>query len=288
MNYSVSSQQNKPYSEEFWQYLKSIAKYPILTAEEEKELAVRARAGDKAAFDRLVNGNLRLSVKFAKKYHLSGIDIFDLVQSGNVGIIKAAKRYDPSSGCRFSTYAFVWIKNEVMRFLASMQYPFSLTQVAYGELWKVIRAAEETIGKPIDKLTNEDVGKISEITGLSAEKIFGALNVFSQFYSIDAEVGDDESMQAEEVIADMNGIAPEEAASSSDFIEKMKSAISQLQPAYQEVINERFGLTDGVPKTLRELGDKIGRSKECVRIKQERALKIIKKEVNKNGKHYYI
>jgi len=288
MDHSISSRQNKPYSDEFWQYLRSIAKYPLLTAKEEEKLAVKAKAGDKAAFDRLVNSNLRLSVKFAKKYSFSGIDIFDLVQSGNVGLVKAARRYDPASGCRFSTYAFSWIRNEVMHYLSEMQYPFSLCPAVYGELWKIMRAAENDLGKSVDELTTDDIKTLSELTGISLKKVTGVLNNCAQFYSINAEIGEDESMQTSEVIADTNGITPEEAATQNDFIEKIQFAMQFLPPVEAEILRERFGLNDGVPKTLQELGDKMGRSKECIRLKQERGLTKLKKEVNRNEKQYYI
>lgn len=240
MNYSGSSRQNKPYSDEFTQYLRSISKYPLLTAEEEKELAVRSKTGDKAAFDKLVNSNLRLVVSLFRRYRLTSVDPLDLVQAGNVGLIEAAKHFNPSVGCRFSTYAFPWIKKELLQYLSEMQYSVRVPRAVFYEISSIKSAAENDIGKPVTELSIQDIEKISELTDISVKKIISAIRICIPFCSLFEETSEDDSRTIEETIVDVNAFTPEEAAMHGDLREKLEGAMSCLTTAEADVIRERY------------------------------------------------
>lgn len=152
---------------EYRSYLNKISRFPLLTAEEEAELAHKIKDGDKSALDKLVNCNLRLSVSVAKKYYYAGADLFDLIQQGNIGLIRAAKNYDPSLGYRFSTFATSYIRGECFNYIAAMKYPISISNHKLTEFHKIKKVAENDLNKDISDLTNTDISRIARITKMS-------------------------------------------------------------------------------------------------------------------------
>lgn len=275
-------------SDEYARYLSEIAKFPILTAQEERELAVEAKNGSRDAFEKLINSSLRLSAFVAKKYYYSCVDMFDLVQSGNIGLVEAAKRYDPNLGFRFSTYAVPYIKKECIRFIAEMRYPVSLRTDVCDDFQKIRSIAENSFGKDVTDLKNAEIRKISEICNIRENRVGCIIRACVPGYSLDIEVGEGEDMQIFETIPDENERTPEEELFHSEAIKEVRKAVLSLPLKKREVINERFGLDGNPSKTLREIGDRTGCSREAIRMMEVNAIKLLRKEVNNHEKYNYL
>ena len=266
----------------FRKYLKDIGKYPLLTPEEEKQLAEEAQAGSKTAFDRLVNCNLRLVIAFSKKYFYAGLDPFDLVQSGNVGLIEAAKHFDPSLGFRFSTYAVPWIKRECFRYLTEMKHLISLNPHAYVEMIQLKTAAEDELNIDFCDATNEDILELSRITGVPAGRATKIINACIPYVSIDSGINDGTTnFQLEEIISSEDDQRIEDDFIDNETFADMLRAIEQLPPKEAEVVKMRFGLYEDDSMTLQEVAEQMNLSREGVRQKERNAIKKIKKMMEK-------
>lgn len=265
---------------EYYQYLSKISEFPLLTPEEEKELAVKAKNGDKKAFDKLVNCNLRLSAAFAKKYCFSGMDVFDLIQSGNVGLIKAAQRYDPEMGYKFSTYAYSWIKRECLQFLAEMKHQISLNPNVFAEMHKLKQAIDDLNISGFVEVTAKDVEEISKATGISLDRTVKIINVGSPCLSIEENLEDNKN-SFEEMIKDNTLESMEDVFIAGESSQNLLDTLSVLTEKEAEIIKRRFGLM-GYPKmTLQEVGKEMNLSREGIRIKEVSALKKLRKEIER-------
>lgn len=257
---------------EIYQYLAMISQYPLLTPEEECELATKAKNGDKKAFDRFVNCNLRLVTSIAKKYCFSGMDIHDVIQAGNVGLIEAAKRFDPTKGNKFSTYAIPWIRKECIEYAAEMKYPVSLSVKVFHEVRDIKDITDNVLENNLSDLTREEMNEISRLTGIPVERAAKIIHACSVPLSIDANLNEDNENPLESIITDPSEPSAEEIWTSREMCEILGDALSQLNDADAELIKMRFGLYGYDPMTLDEIGKTMNISRERVRQKERKIM----------------
>ena len=250
-------------------YLKEISKFPQLTPEEEKEVGVRVQKGDEAAFRRLIEANLRFVVAMAKKYARSGYPLHELINEGNLGLIEAVSRFDPSRGVRFITYASWWIRQAILAAIAHHGQVFSLPPKLKHELYrfetKVARLTQELGRRP-------SVDEISKELGMSEEDVRGMMEGPPTEVSLSTPVGEESETRLEDLIEDPSVAPVDEVMIAQSFEEQLQTLLSQLDEKERVIIERRFGLGDRDPQTLAEIGSVLHLSRERIRQIEERAL----------------
>ncbi|MGN0729988.1 sigma-70 family RNA polymerase sigma factor [Treponema sp.] len=253
------------------QYLNSIRKYPLLSADDEVALAARIRQGDKDAFQLLVNSNLRLVVSIAAKFKPDSFTVMDLIQEGNMGLMAAAHKYNPSFGTRFSTYAYKWISQYIMKFLNSGVSLITIP-VHKEQLLRRIRKIQDDFFHW--KGREASVQELSLLSGISEEKIASALECPCTMISLDAEVSDcKNSAMLAELISDTS-LSPEESAVREESRSYVNSFMKKLAVNERAVLWHRYNFDNELhEKTLRDISRIIGLSPEAVRQTEIRAKK---------------
>ena len=243
-------------------YLKEIGSVKLLSPEEEVELSKRAEAGDQKAKDRIIEANLRLVVSIAKKYVGRGIPFLDLIQEGNMGLIKAVEKFDYAKGFKFSTYATWWIRQSITRGIAdkgkTIRVPVHMVEVI-NKLSRVQRQMLQDLGREPtpDELAREldmPVEKVQEVQKYGREPI-----------SLHTPLGEDGDSEFGDLIEDTDAIAPSDAVAFSLLQEQFKQVLETLSPREAGVIKMRYGLEDGQPKTLDDIGRVYGVTRERIR-----------------------
>lgn len=254
------------------QYLKEMARYPLLTHEEEIDLANRVQAGDEEAKEILVCSNLRLVVSIAKKYTNRGLPILDLIQEGNIGLMKAVSYFDPEKGFHFSTYATWWIRQSVTRAIAdqarTIRIPVHMVE-QINKLARTQRTLTQTLGR------EPTIEELAEATGHSIEKIQDIQKVSQDPISLDMPVGEDKETPLSEFLSvnESTYSAPDEEANREAFREALSKSMTILSEREQIILNLRFGLDDGRSRTLEEVGNRLGITRERVRQIEAKALR---------------
>ena len=251
-------------------YLKEIRQFPLLTVEEERELIDRIGRGDMSARDRLVESNLRLVVSIAKKYQNNGLTLMDLIQEANIGLLIAVEKFEPERGYRFSTYASWWIKQTISRALDNKSKLIRLpAYVVEGvnKMKNVERALTITLGR---EPTLEEVAKEM---GLDEAKVKKLRDSSKEISSLDVAVGDDDEATMGELIADTSSLTPEESMENQTKTEVLDTILGTLEDREGDVIKYRYGLMDGEPRTLEEVGQIFGLTKERIRQIEAKALR---------------
>ena len=252
-------------------YLGEIGEFRLLTQEEEVQLARRAREGDREAARQLTEANLRLVVSIAKRYEGFGVHLQDLIQEGNIGLMKAVGKFDYTKGFRFSTYATWWIRQAVTRSIADTGRTIRIPVHMVETVNKVRRANRTLIRENGCEPTPEE---LADFTGMPLSRVQEVLRIAQDPLSLDTPVGEDEDGSKHDVIKDTNALLPEDAAIDGQLREMLDEAlISCLTEREQTVIRMRFGLTDGRPRTLEDVGRKLGVTRERVRQIEARALR---------------
>ena len=251
-------------------YLKEIGKVNLLTIEEEAEIAKRIAEGDTEARNILVEANLRLVVSIAKKYVGRGMSFLDLIQEGNSGLIKAVEKFDYTKGYKFSTYATWWIKQAITRALADQSRTIRIPVHMVETMHKIQRYSRQILQEKGHEASAEE---IAELSGMTAERVLKIIQMAQEPISIDSPVGEDEESSIGEFIADSASPEPDEIVGETILREQISEVLKTLTPREENVIKMRFGLLDGVPKTLEEVGREFNITRERIRQIEAKALR---------------
>ncbi|MBQ9901928.1 MAG: RNA polymerase sigma factor RpoD [Clostridia bacterium] len=251
-------------------YLREIGSIPMLTAEEEHDIARRIAEGDESAKKRLSEANLRLVVSIAKRYIGRGMPLLDLIQEGNLGLIKAVDKFDPSKGFKFSTYATWWIRQAVSRAIADQARTIRIPVHMVENINRVKKAQAHLLNEYGKDPTNAEV---AQYAGIPEEKVVEILRVSQDIVSLEAPIGDEGESHFGDTIKDDTQEDPEDAASSSMLKEQLNKALYTLTPREMAVLKLRYGLEDGKNHTLEQVGAEFNVTRERIRQIETKALR---------------
>lgn len=251
-------------------YLKEIGKVPLLTAQEEIDLARRMEQGDEYAKQKLCEANLRLVVSIAKKYVGRGMLFLDLIQEGNLGLIKAVDKFDWTKGYKFSTYATWWIRQAITRSIADQARTIRIPVHMVETINKLIRVSRQLLQEEGREPSPDE---IAEEMGISVEKVREILKIAQEPVSLETPIGEEEDSHLGDFIPDEDAPAPAEAAAFSMLKEQLVDVLGTLTDREQKVLKLRFGLEDGRARTLEEVGKKFDVTRERIRQIEAKALR---------------
>ena len=251
-------------------YLKEIGRVPLLSAEEEVELAIRMSEGDVAAKKRLSEANLRLVVSIAKRYVGRGMQFLDLIQEGNLGLIKAVEKFDHTKGFKFSTYATWWIRQAITRAIADQARTIRIPVHMVETINKVKKVNSQLLHENGHEPTNE---QIAEKLEMPVEKVREIMRVAQEPVSLETPIGAEEDSHLGDFIPDEDAPAPSDVASHTMLKEQLAEVLSTLTPREEKVLRLRFGLEDGRSRTLEEVGKEFNVTRERIRQIEAKALR---------------
>jgi RNA polymerase primary sigma factor len=259
-------------------YLREVGQTKLLTLPEENELAARIKKGDKKARERMIKANLRLVVKIAREYEDYGMPLLDLINEGNMGLMKAVERFDPAKGAKLSTYSAWWIKQAIKRALANQSKTIRLPVHVVDKLFHMRHAAvklQETLGR---EPTDDELG---EELGIPGRKVAQLRTAAIRPASLEAPLGDDDTSRIADVIRDESADTPYEQLEGKTNIAMLRDLIATLHPREAEILRYRFGLDGDTEKTLEDVGRKFGVTRERIRQIQNAALLKLRKQIEK-------
>lgn len=259
-------------------YFKDIKCIPLLTAAEEIDLANRIKQGDNKAKEKLIKSNLRLVVNFAKRYRNFDIPLMDLIEEGNMGLMKAASKFNPKKGYRFSTYASWWIRQYISRALANQGKIIRLPVYMVESILKYKKVVDELTYKFGRKPSQVEIAKKMKV---SIKKLYEISGAAIKIISLEAPIGEDGSGQVSDLIQDESTQAADQQIAEFMAREKIEDLLSKMNPRERNIIELRFGLMGGRKYTLEEVAVKFRLTRERVRQIEEAALKKLKKIVTK-------
>jgi RNA polymerase primary sigma factor len=267
-------------------YLREIGKIPLLKADEELALAKRVVAGDKRAKDKMAEANMRLVVSIAKRYVGRGLDLLDLIQEGNTGLLRAVEKFDPEKGFKFSTYATWWIRQAITRAIADQARTIRIPVHMVETINKLLRTQRRLTQELNREPTNEEIAAAMEI---DVDKVEHIMKIKQDISSLDASIRDDEEDSVlADFIEDEDTISPEDSATNQLLKEQVKNVLSALSEREQKIIKLRFGLEDGKQHTLEEVGQEFSVTRERIRQIEAKALAKLRKHKDAKKLHDYI
>ncbi|MBR6079235.1 MAG: RNA polymerase sigma factor RpoD/SigA [Treponema sp.] len=252
-------------------YLNEIRKIPLLTREEENDLAKKAATGDKDARAKIVRANLRFVVNIAKQYQNRGLEFSDLVNEGNIGLLNAIDRFDAGKGYHFISYAVWWIRQAIMKAICEKGRAIRLPQNRANELTQ-IENARRIIGH--EKSEEKEIAEIGKMLGMEASHVREMLNISKDMISLDSEVTlkSDDTHQLGDFIEDTASESPDAMAINNSMKEEISAVLNTLRPNEAKVLRLRYGLTGEKPMSLKEVGDVCNLTKERIRQIERRAI----------------
>ncbi len=261
-------------------YLREIRKSPLLSSKQEKELAVKIAEGDEFARNSMIESNLRLVVKIAKKYLHRGLALADLIAEGNIGLIKAVERFSPDRETRFSTYATWWIKQSIERAVANQSRIVRLPVHVASDLGRLMRVAKnlnQTLGR------EPDMEEIAEEMGISSQDVHNLMELLRKTYSIENSLSDDSGHQLLDVISDERSDRPFTVIDHFERVAEIESWLETLSPNERRVISYRYGLGGREPMTLDAIGKVMGVTRERIRQIENKSLLKLRRIIRKKA-----
>ncbi|MEX1995441.1 MAG: RNA polymerase sigma factor RpoD [Candidatus Saccharimonadales bacterium] len=267
-------------------YLREIGKIPLLTAEEELALAKKVVSGDKRAKDAMAEANMRLVVSIAKRYVGRGLDLLDLIQEGNTGLLRAVEKFDPERGFKFSTYATWWIRQAITRAIADQARTIRIPVHMVETINKLLRTQRRLTQELNREPTNEEIAAAME---MDVDKVEHIMKIKQDISSLDASVRDDEEDSVlGDFIEDEDQKTPSESASEQLLKEQVKQILGTLTEREQKILKLRFGLEDGKSHTLEEVGQEFSVTRERIRQIEAKALAKLRKHKETRRLHEYL
>ena len=251
-------------------YLKEIGRISLLTPDEEMDLSIRVANGDEEAKNRLAESNLRLVVSIAKRYVGRGLLFLDLIQEGNIGLMKAVDKFDYDKGYKFSTYATWWIRQAITRALADQARTIRVPVHMVETINKMARIQRQLTLELNREPTEEE---LAHKMGISVEKVREVVKISQDPVSLETPIGEEDDSHLGDFVKDINMVTPEEYATNEILKEEIRAVLSTLQEREQEVLELRFGLIDGTSHTLEEVGKKFNVTRERIRQIEAKALR---------------
>ncbi len=251
-------------------YLKEIGRVPLLTSEEEIELSIRIADGDEKAKQRLAEANLRLVVSIAKRYVGRGMQFLDLIQEGNLGLIKAVDKFDYTKGFKFSTYATWWIRQAITRAIADQARTIRIPVHMVETINKVKKTSSQLLHKNGHDPSAEE---IAQELDMAPDKVREILRLAQEPVSLETPIGEEEDSHLGDFIPDDEALSPADAASISLLKEQLAEVLKTLTPREEKVLSLRYGLEDGHPRTLEEVGKEFNVTRERIRQIEAKALR---------------
>jgi len=260
-------------------YMREIAQVKLLTPKEEIALARRIKRGDAEAREHMIKANLRLVVKIERDYANLGLPLLDLINEGNIGLIKGVERFNPAKGAKLSTYASWWIKQSIKRALANQSKTIRLPVHVVDKVFHM-RRAEVKLREILDREPTDE--EVAENLGLNARRVREYREASRAPVSLETPLGtDDDSHSIAEVVADTKAAAPFEELAKAGDTALVREVLASLTPRERTILAQRFGLDDDSPRTLEEIGQDFGVTRERIRQIQEEALKKLRIKIEK-------
>ncbi|MBP6185921.1 MAG: RNA polymerase sigma factor RpoD/SigA [Saprospiraceae bacterium] len=267
-------------------YLNDIGKIPMLSADEEAELARRIRMGDQAALEKLTRSNLRFVVSVAKQYQNQGLSLSDLINEGNVGLMKAGKRFDETKGFKFISYAVWWIRQSILQSIVEYARIVRLPLNKVGSYNKVNEAFLSFVQEFEREPTHEELGELLDMTPREVSNMLRGTN---RHLSVDAPInGEDSDATMLDVLSNDGESSPDNFLMEESLKDEVQHGLAMLSPREVEVISAYYGLNGFKSLTLEEIGEKFGLTRERVRQIKERAIRRLRKSYNKNALRSYL
>lgn len=268
-------------------YMNELRTIPPINEKEIKELFTKQSKGNKKAKRRIIEGNLRLVVSVAKHYSCYGMDFLDLVEEGNLGLIRAIEKYDLSMGYSFSTYAFWWIRQYIQRSILNQTKTIHIPLYAYETLKKLISISQILQRKLSRQPTTPELAKELHISIQKTKRFLQEIQVFQQIGSLESPLGDKSDLFLKDLIREEDSQSPERIVELIKSHEELEELLKKLSRQEQKIIKMRFGLVDGKISNLREIGEKVNLSRERVRQIEKKAIiklrnLILKREIQQS------
>lgn len=261
-------------------YLREASKVPLITRAEETALARRIQAGDEQAREHMIRANLRLVIKIAREYENLGLPLLDLINEGNIGLMKAVERFNPDKGAKLSTYGSLWIKQQIRRALASQGKTIRLPVHVADKIYH-LRKAEAKYQQDFGREASN--AELAETLNLSLRRVARLREAAMRPSSLDAPLGENGSSTVAEIVADENAVNPAQRTEDNDAISQIHGLLARLPVRESKIIRARFGLDDGRERTLETIGARLGVTRERIRQLQQFALKKLRQMLEQQG-----